>query len=166
MNHMECMKLDIEIAGEALDQGELPIASVLVLGEEVIATGITTEVRDRRFLVHAELNTLLKADQLNLRFSDRRKSRLYTNLEPCMMCLGASMSWFLGEVYFSLESPGDGAVEMAKGWARNEEDMPSYKLPKIEGGLLREESIDLFKKYIEKHNSGPMWEWAKTLASL
>lgn len=156
----------LELATDAIEAGELPIASVLVLDNEIIAKSYTTERRDRRFLVHAELNTLLAADQLNLNFKQRRNSRLYTTLEPCMMCLGASMSWFIGDIYYALESPGDGAVEMANDWSRKTEDIPSYQLPKIEGGQLRKESQQLFVKYCEKYSSGAMWEWAKTLAAL
>ncbi|MDA9189379.1 nucleoside deaminase [bacterium] len=160
------MKEALKLAKKAMEEGELPIASVLVLDGVVIAKGYTTEVKDKRFLVHAELNTLLEADYKSLSYKDRTRCQLYTTLEPCMMCLGACMSFFLGEVYFSLESPGDGAVEMAKKWHREQKDIPGYKLPKITGGILRQESVELFRSYVEKHNSGGMWEWAKTLAAL
>jgi tRNA(adenine34) deaminase len=160
------MKLAIDLASEAMEEGELPIASLLVLDDRVIAKGYTSEMRDKRFLVHAELKTLLEGDIIDLTFSERRRARLFTTLEPCMMCLGACMSWFLGEVYFALESPGDGAIEMATNWVRKEEDIPGYQLPKLEGGLLRDESIKLFQEYVNRYSSGPMWEWAKTLAAL
>jgi len=73
------------------------------------------------------------------------------------------MSFFLGEIYYALESPGDGAVNLARSWIRKEEDIPGYKLPRITGGLLREESIQLFEKYVDHHPPGPMHDWAKTL---
>ena len=76
------------------------------------------------------------------------------------------MSFFLGEVYYALESPGDGAVEMATAWFRRKEDIPGYTLPKITGGILREETRILFQAYVTLHNSGAMWEWAKTLSAL
>jgi len=82
------------------------------------------------------------------------------------MCMGAAMSFFLGELYFALESPGDGAVNLAKGWARKGEDIPGYRLPRITGGLLREESIRLFEKYVSMQAPGPMRDWAETLARL
>ena len=87
--------------------------------------------KDKRFLVHAELNTLLEADYKKLNYKERQNCKIYTTLEPCMMCLGACMSFFIGEVIFALESPGDGAVSMATEWHRKEEDIPGYKLPKI-----------------------------------
>jgi tRNA(adenine34) deaminase len=80
--------------------------------------------------------------------------------------MGAAMSFFLGEIFYALESPGDGAVALVKGWRRKETDIPYYQVPIIAGGLLREESIRLFEKYIVLHPPGPMREWVQTLAEL
>jgi tRNA(adenine34) deaminase len=80
--------------------------------------------------------------------------------------MGAAMSFFLGEIIYGLESPGDGAVELVRGWVRKEEDMPGYQIPKIKGGLLREESIRLFEEYVARREPGPMRDWAETLVRL
>jgi tRNA(adenine34) deaminase len=124
------------------------------------------EVSLGRWLVHAELLALDEADKVKPYPGLRRETRIYTTLEPCMMCLGACMTFNIGEIFFALESPGDGATELLSNWNRKHEDMPSYKIPKIEGGILRNESIELFKKYSLKYDSGGLWVWAKTLAAL
>ena len=82
------------------------------------------------------------------------------------MCLGAAMSFFLGEIYYGHESPSDGAVRLVQNWQRKETDFPSYRVPNIVGGILRNEAIALFKEYVARHSSGGMWEWAKTVAML
>jgi hypothetical protein len=76
------------------------------------------------------------------------------------------MSFFLGEIYYGHECPGDGAVAVVQKWQRKEEDFPNYRVPRITGGILRQEGIDLFKEYVDRHSSGAMWEWAKTIAAL
>ena len=163
----ECyMRQVLTLAAEALDVGEFPIAAIVVLDGKVIARATASERRDKRFLGHAELVALEEADRLSLAFEERRRARLYTNLEPCLMCAGAAMSFFLGEIYYALESPGDGAVTMVKRWARKKEDIPGYQIPEIRGGVLREESIKLFGQYVLLQPPGPMREWARTLASL
>ncbi len=96
----------------------------------------------------------------------KARARLFTNLEPCLMCMGAAMSFFLGEIVYGLEAPGDGAVELVRGWVRREEDIPGYQIPKIGGGLLREESIRLFEAYVARREPGPMRDWAETLTRL
>lgn len=160
------MQQVLALAGLALEQGELPIAAMVVLGDEVISQATTSEVREKRFLGHAELVALEIADRQRLSYDQRVSAKLYTNLEPCMMCMGAAMSFFLGEVVYSLESPGDGAVEVVKSWIRKEEDIPGYRVPKITGGILREESIGLFDEYTVRHDAGPMRDWAETLTNL
>lgn len=160
------MRQALTLASEGLEMGEFPIGAVVVLDGKVIAQGTTLEQREKRFLGHAELVALEEADRLGLSFSERRAAKLFTNLEPCLMCMGAAMSFFLGEIHFGLESPADGAVNLVKGWARRKNDMPGYQLPRISGGLLREESIALFEKYVSLHAPGPMREWAATLTEL
>ena len=46
------------------------------------------------------------------------------------------MSFFLSQIYYALEAPGDGAVALAHQWQRKEEDFPAYRVPSVEGGLL------------------------------
>jgi tRNA(adenine34) deaminase len=160
------MRQALALAAEALEQGEFPIAAIVVLDDEIIAQATASEQREKRFLGHAELVALEEADKQHLAFDERGRVRLFTNLEPCLMCMGAAMSFFLGEIVYGLESPGDGAVELARGWARKEGDIPGYQIPKITGGLLREESIGLFEDYVTRHEPGPMRDWAETLARL
>ena len=73
---------------------------------------------------------------------------------------------FLGDVVYGLESPGDGAVELVRGWVRSEKDIPGYQIPRITGGLLREESKRLFAEYVARREPGPMRDWAQTLSTL
>jgi tRNA(adenine34) deaminase len=160
------MRQVLTLATEALELGEFPIAAIVVLDSKVIARATASERRDKRFLGHAELVALEEADRLSLTFEERRRARLYTNLEPCLMCVGAAMSFFLGEICYALESPGDGAVNAVKAWVRKEEDIPGYQIPEIRGGVLREESIKLFEQYVLLRPPGPMREWARTLARL
>ena len=160
------MRQVLALAAEALEGGEFPIAAILVLDDETIAQATASEQREKRFLGHAELVALEEADKQGLSFDERGRARLFTNLEPCLMCMGAAMSFFLGEIIYGLESPGDGAVELVRGWARKEEDIPGYQMPKITSGLLREESIRLFEEYVARREPGPMRDWAETLTRL
>jgi tRNA(adenine34) deaminase len=160
------MRQALQLAVEALEHGEFPIAAIVVLDGDVIASATASEQRERRFLGHAELVALEEADKQQLSFDERRRARLVTNLEPCLMCMGAAMSFFLGEIIYGLESPGDGAVELVRAWARKEEDIPGYQVPEISGGVLREESIRLFEEYVARREPGPMRTWAETLAKL
>ena len=157
------MATAIDLAAAALEKGELPIAAVVALDGEVIAQAHASEVTDGRFLVHAELLALLEFDQLKLSVDQRRESALFSTLEPCMMCLGACQSSFVGHVYYALESPIDGAGEVAARLQGERQNYPRQNCPTVSGGMLRDESLALFETYISKHSSGAMWRWAKAL---
>ena len=160
------MRQVLKLAESALQQVEFPIAAVVVLDGAVISSAFTTEKKEGRLIVHAELHALLQADKLRPFPGRRRDAALYTNLEPCLMCLGAAMSFRIGRIYYALESPSDGAVALVSNWQPSSGDFPEYQVPQIEGGILREESIRLFQRYVDKHPPGPMRQWAKSLAEL
>ena len=166
MTETQKMQLTLHLAEKAMETGEFPIASVIFLEDEIIAESWTKETAERRLLVHAELNALIEADIKRYSFEDRRRMQLFTNLEPCMMCLGAAMSLFIGEVYYALESPSDGAVAMAQAWNPQSADFSAYRLPKIRGGILRMESIALFAQFAATCPPGGMREFALSLAIL
>ncbi|OGN87030.1 MAG: hypothetical protein A2158_06090 [Chloroflexi bacterium RBG_13_46_14] len=110
---------------------------------------------------------MLKADKLHHLPSERKKMQLFTTLEPCMMCLGAAMSFFIGEIYYALEEPIDGAVDFAvRFWRENQREIPSYSLPAIHDGLLKSESQDLLREYINIVPDGPLVEFSRTLIAL
>jgi len=106
------------------------------LDESYIASGSATEKHQQRYLGHAELLGLEKADRSGLSYEQHRAASLFTTLEPCLMCMDSAMSFFLGEIQYAFESPGDGAVNLVKPWERRQEGIPAYRLPRITGGLL------------------------------
>jgi tRNA(adenine34) deaminase len=166
MDMSEKMRRTLELAREAMAAGECPIAAIIFLDDSIIAESYTKEFSERRLLVHAEMNALLDADLKRYSFEDRKRMQLFTNLEPCMMCLGAAMSSFVGEVFYALESPSDGAVQMAQEWDPQSEDYAAYRLPKITGGILREESQALFREFAEKCPPGGLRDFALSLTRL
>src|SRR5258706_4230710 len=148
------MGLALEKAKEGLAKGELPIGAVIVLNGEVIASAHTMEKSEGRLLVHADLLALEAADKIKPFPGNRRDVKLFVTGEPCLMCLGAAMSFFVGEIYYGHECPGDGAVSLVQQWKRKEEDFPNYRVPRITGGIMRAEAITLFREYVAKHSSG------------
>lgn len=158
------MQQTLQLAESALKQGELPIAAIVVLHDEIIAQATTGEKQQKRFLAHAEMQALDMADRLHPFPGKRRDVTLYTNLEPCMMCMGAAMSFFLGEIVYGVESKSDGAVALAQSWQRDESLFPGYQVPRVIGGVLRGENGRLFQKYTQLHPPGPMVDWAKSIA--
>jgi tRNA(adenine34) deaminase len=156
------MREVLALAASALDQGELPIAALVVLDNRVIAAEHTRERLERRKLVHAELLALEAADRLQPFPGSRAAAILYSNLEPCMMCVGAAMVFGVDEICFALESPTDGATHLLRNLDDKGAPLP-HRIPRVVQGMLREESIALFEQYVARHPTGRLSAWASSL---
>ena len=86
------------------------------------------------------------------------------------MCLGAAMSFFIGEIVYGHEMPGDGAVMLVQGWKREKKaqaSFPAYCIPQIRGGVLRNEGIELFAEYVKRYpSSGGLTDFARSISAL
>lgn len=152
----------LEVAEAGLAAGEQPIGAVVVLGEEIVGHAYTQEKARGRRLVHADLLAMLDADEA---LGWRRRPhplQLAVNLEPCLMCLGAAMALGVSEVYYALESPTDGGAKIAETW-RPSPDMAWFAAPTMVGGIRREESRELFRRYCATAADSGMRRWAQTL---
>jgi tRNA(adenine34) deaminase len=147
MNEIERMNFTLDLAEEALVKGEMPISACVFFEDQIVAKAHTSEKSDGRLLVHAELKALLDADILKYNIRDRKKLQLYTTLEPCLMCYGAALSFFLGEIYYSLKAPEDGALNLVK-FENFNSDYLKFQKPSINGGYCIERSKSLFAKYM------------------
>lgn len=159
----EKMKLVINLAEKALEKNELPIACIIFHNDTIITQSHTSEHEDKRLLVHAELKALIELDQKKIGAKEKMQMELFTNLEPCMMCLGASISSFVGKIYYSLAAPSDGAAKWSEKTWNEHHIKSSFRLPDITSGILEAESKELFKRYIDIHREGPLVEWVKTI---
>jgi tRNA(adenine34) deaminase len=158
--HEHFMRLALELAKSGLVAGELPIGSVLVMKNDVIAEGYCSEKRER-MLAHAELLTLIKADMKYPTVRQRRQMTLYTNLEPCVMCLGAAMSFCVGTIVYGINAPADGAATRLSKVSFGNATYPDYQMPTIISGVLKDESRSLFQTFIEKSTDGSLVSFSR-----
>src|SRR5919204_6671813 len=140
MSHKRFMDRALALARCALDEGEAPIGTVVVLDGEIVAEAYWRGLQAGR-LGHPELVALLDADAA-LRKRDG-EAALYTTLEPCLMCMGAAMSAFLDTIVYAVDSPLDGAARVATEWAPpaghpRPGERAAYRVPHVVGGGGRE----------------------------
>lgn len=102
------MQEALKTAREALKQGEVPCAAVMVApGQGIVARAHATDRQRRNRISHAELLLLLDSPAVGIR---RDSLTLYSTLEPCVMCTAALMTEGIGRVVFGLPSPIDGGT--------------------------------------------------------
>jgi creatinine deaminase len=85
--------------GEAragLEEGGIPIGSVLVVDGEIMGRGHNQRVQQGSVVLHAEMDCLENAGRLAA--ARYRNATLYTTLSPCDMCTGAVLLYGIPHV--------------------------------------------------------------------
>jgi tRNA(adenine34) deaminase len=158
----ELMDAALEVAAEGLAAGEQPIGAVVEAGGVLLGRAHTGERTLGRRIVHADLLALTMADERLGRRPRPGPVRMAVTLEPCLMCLGAAMVLGVAEVFYALASPSDGGAAIAAGW-RTDPAAPWFTAPAMTAGVRREQSRELFRRYVEQAGPGGMRDWAATL---
>ncbi len=137
------MKIALEEAKIAAQEGEMPVGAVIVKDGEVIATGHNLRNVSHDPTLHAEIVAIRKAAEL---LSDWRLSDcdLYVTLEPCVMCSGAIINSRMRSVYF-------GAYDAEYGAAGGRIDLfsKSYfgSTTKVYGGIMEDTCTTMLKDF-------------------
>ena len=155
------MKKTNELAKEALDAGEMPIAALVVYNNEIISSSYTVDIAEKRRLVHAELLALEKIDKVKPLPGKRSDMSLFVNLEPCFMCPGTAFVFGVGSIFYSLESPVDGSAHFATSYRDQLSGLPGYGNPSIHSGLERDEALKLFEVYSNQANNTGSQQWVQ-----
>jgi tRNA(adenine34) deaminase len=166
--HETFMREALAEARRSLEAGDVPIGAVVVHDKRVV-TRAHWRYEHGRLLDHPELLCLLEAERSGrvTHGRERRKATLYTTLEPCALCMSASMSFLLGRLVFALESRTDGAANLSELWQPAEghpaPGEPPYAIPDIIGGVGRGDSLALIERFLATNSESPFAPWARTL---
>ena len=69
-----------------LDEGGIPIGSVIVYKDQIIGRGHNQRVQNSNPLMHGEMDAFQNAGRLNT--SVYKECTIYSTLSPCIMCSG------------------------------------------------------------------------------
>jgi creatinine deaminase len=131
----EFMKAAIEEARLGLQEGGIPVGSVLVCEGKIIGRGHNRRVQNGDPLAHAEIECLRNAG----RIGSYSKTILFSTLMPCYLCSGAIVQFGIEKIIVGESRTMKGDVEFLKDhWVTVEDwDM--------------DECIDLMKEFIHKN---------------
>lgn len=150
--HQGFMQQAIDVAEQALREGETPVACVLVLDGGVVARGMNDTNRSLNGTRHAEF--LAIAEFLE-KYPVRRlhETDLYVTVEPCIMCASALRQYGIRSVYYGCGNDrfgGNGSVLSIHSDQGIDPGYPSY------GGLYRKAAIMLLRRfYIQENGNAP-----------
>ena len=109
MRDEKYMAQALELAREALSDGEVPVGCVIVGPEgTIVGQGRNRREREKSALGHAEMDAIRMACE-TLGGWRLTGCRLYVTLEPCPMCAGAILNARIPEIHYAAKDPAMGA---------------------------------------------------------
>lgn len=142
-NDEKMMRLALDEARLAFEEGEIPVGAVIACGDTLLACAHNTRENTCDPTAHAEINALRTAARKTgrWRMSDMT---MYVTLEPCPMCAGAIAMSGMKKLVF-------GAPDTQYGCAgsiyRLTEDPAFPNFCPADGGLLKEECASILDEF-------------------
>ena len=132
------MRVALEEARRALDEGEIPIGAVVVAGGRIIGRGHNMTEALNDVTAHAEMMAITSATQ-TVGGKYLPDATLYVTIEPCLMCAGA-IGWAqIGRIVY-------GAGDSRRGYTTFTAN-PFHPKATVTRGIMEEECAGLMKQF-------------------
>ena len=106
------MEEAIKEAQKGLDEGGIPIGSVLVHKGKIIGRGHNRRVQKGSAILHGEMDALENSGRQSASFY--RECTIFTTLSPCVMCSGAILLYGIPKVIIGENQSFLGEEELLK----------------------------------------------------
>ena len=145
-----------------LENDELPIGVVLVAGDRLLTETCTLTYTLNSPITHGDFMALFNAEREVYSPTVERPLVLYSSLEPHLLGFGAAIKCKVDKVVFGLEAIPDGGSCYLENMVGIKE-----RIPKVVGGVLRDEQYELMKEFLETHDENRVgYNYAKSLVKL
>jgi len=104
------MQEAIRQAKKSLAEGGIPIGSVLVRDNEIVAVGHNKRVQEKNPILHGEMDCLNNAG----RIGSYKNTTIYSTLMPCYMCAGTIVQFNIPKVIVAENKTFEGAQAFMK----------------------------------------------------
>lgn len=150
MNHEFYIKQCYLLAKEAQKNNEVPVGSLIMKDNKIIANSYNSPIKLNDPTAHAEINVIREAciKNNNYRIKD---SILYTSLEPCLMCLAAACEARIDLIVFGAYSSENKNIEDKFKYIKENYKI-DHKLSFI-GGILEKECSLIIKDFFVSKRS-------------
>ena len=142
MEHERYMSMALELARQAMAEGEVPVGCVIVRDGVVVGQGHNRRETEKTALGHAEMEAIAQACRTlgGWRLSG---CRLYVTLEPCPMCAGAIINARIPALYYGAKDEKAGCC----GSVLNLFEERFNHHPRIYPGILAEACTALLQEF-------------------
>ena len=141
MNDEYYMKKALEQAQIAYNLDEVPIGSIIVKNNQIIASAYNKKEINNIATHHAEILAINEASQ-KLNTWHLEDCTLYTTVEPCMMCTGAIIQSRISKVVYGTNNYVFGYLTKIN----------NHKI-EIKQGILKEECLNILSKFFQEQRN-------------
>lgn len=137
------MRLALDEAAAAADEGEVPIGAVVVCDGEVVSRAHNRRERDADPAAHAEFLAMEEAARALGRW---RLSGciVYVTLEPCLMCAGLMVNARIDRCVYGAPDPKGGALGTLFDVSHDERLNHSFE---VTSGVLADEAAEQLRAF-------------------
>ncbi len=141
----EVMDEVLELAKIAYESSEVPVACIIVQKGKIISRTYNKKEESNLATAHAEILAIKEASNKlgRWRLND---CKIYVNLEPCLMCLGAIIEARFCELIFSVYDYNMGGINGRFGIGEEKIKLTSIRL---KTGVLAKESKILLQSFFK-----------------
>ena len=137
------MKEALKEAKKALEAGDVPVGAVIVHDNKIIGRAHNQVELLKDPTAHAEM---LAITQATATLGDERlqEARMYTTLEPCVMCAGAMVLARIKDLFYAAPDPKAGACGSLFDIVND--NRLNHQI-KVVHGLMRDEAQELLQEF-------------------
>ena len=145
------MQRAIELSIESINSGGGPFGSVITKGNEIIAEGMNRVTVNNDPTAHGEIIAIRKACK-KLKTFNLSGYELYSNCEPCPMCLSAIYWSHIGKVYYANTRNDAHNIDFLDPiiYSELKKNNKDRKIPMVQ--IMREEGLKAFEIWDKKTN--------------
>ncbi len=143
------MRLAIEQAKIAEENGDVPIGAVIVYQDQIIGKAYNQREQLKDPTAHAEIIALTQAAAY-LKSWRLNGCTIYVTLEPCPMCAGALVLARMDRLIYGCDDPKAGACGSIYDIVRDER--LNHRL-EVKTGVLAEECNQLLREFFERRRT-------------
>jgi len=143
------MRVAIDAAQIAEENGDVPIGAVIVYKDQIIGKAYNQREQLKDPTAHAEIIALTQAAAA-LQTWRLNGCTMYVTLEPCPMCAGALVLARMDRLVFGCDDPKTGACGSLYDIVRDER--LNHRL-KVTSGVLMDECSQLLQDFFQKKRS-------------
>jgi tRNA(adenine34) deaminase len=137
------MQQALKEARIAFEEGEVPVGSVVVLNNKIIARGHNEVEKLNDPTAHAEIIALTSAfNFVGAKYLP--DATLFVTVEPCLMCAGAMYWSKIGRIVWGADDEKNGHRQVTK------DQSPFHQKAEITKGILKDECAQLMKDFFKQ----------------